>query len=366
MSILILYASAGNGHRRAAQAIYEAFINAGRKDIVLLDILDFTPFWFKQFYSKGYIKTITYAKWLWRYIYQVSNRPSKSLFLDSWHYFLNVLAARSLGEYIKRVNVEMVISTHFMANDVVAYYKNKYGCNCRLVCIVTDYVAHRFWYCSAVDQYYVGSEAVKKELVSLGVNPENVFISGIPVPASFLRTLPKELLLKELGLEDKFTILMLANAVRKELIIDTIKVLMRDTQIIVGCGRNESLIRELEPLQKISNLLKIYGMIENMDYMMSVADVLVTKPGGLVVSEAIIKKLPMVLVDPIPGQEEGNRDYLVSKGVAIYADSSVDLIRKLLMLKRDKQMLSNMQKVLESMSSGDIAGRIVEQLLSKE
>ena len=363
MAILVLYASAGNGHRRAAQGIYEAFISAGRKDVVMLDILDFTPMWFKKIYSSGYMSVINNAKWIWKFLFDLTNRPSHSIFVDSWHGLLNILATRSLGEYMKRVNVDLVVTTHFMANDVINHYRKKYVCSCRLACIVTDYVVHRFWYSDGVDKYFVGCEEAKQQLIGMGVLPEKISVTGISVPSSFLKTLPREQLLEHFGLEDKFTVLMLANAVRRELIVDTVKVLMRDTQIVVGCGKNEILRKELEPFQEISSNLKVFGMIDNMEYMMSVADIVVTKPGGLVVSEAMLKRLPMILVDPIPGQEEGNRDYLVQKGVALSANNSVDLIRQILRLKRDTELFNSMKKALESMPSGDISGRIVEELL---
>ncbi len=364
MAILILYASAGNGHRRAAQGLYEAFIASGRSDVVMMDILDFTPMWFKQVYSSGYMRVINKAKWLWRFLFDLTNRPSHSIFVDSWHGLLNIMAAKSLGEYIKQANIDLVVTTHFMANDVVTYYRKKFSCKCRLVCVVTDYVVHRFWYSKGVDKYFVGCEDAKQQLVGMGILGEKISVTGIPVPASFLKSMPRAQLLERFGLEDKFTVLMLANAVRKEIIIDAVKVLMRDTQIVVGCGKNVALRREIEAFQDISNNLKTFGMIENMEYMMSLADVLVTKPGGLVVSEAIMKALPMILVDPIPGQEEGNRDFLVKRGVALYADSSVDLIRNILKLKRDSEALMAMKSAFEKMPSGDISGRIVEELLT--
>lgn len=367
MSILILYASAGNGHRRAAQALYEGFILAGREDVVMLDILDFTPKWFKRFYSGGYGWVINNAKWLWRFAFDISNRSSRRSFLiDGWHSLLNVLATKSLGKYLRQGNVSLVVTTHFMANDVLAYYKRKSGCRCRLACVVTDYVVHRFWSEGKVDRYFVGCEEAKRELVAMGVEENKISVIGIPVPASFLRTLPREQIIERFGLENRFTVLMLASAVEPGLIIDSVKVLMRDTQVVVGCGRNERLRKELQPLQEISPTLKIYGMIDEMELMMSMANVLVTKPGGLVVSEAIVKRLPMVLVDPIPGQEEGNRDFLVNKGVAKYARGSVDLIRHILKLKQDKVELERMRLAFDSLPQGDVAGRIVEDLLSSE
>ena len=158
MAVLILYASAGNGHRRAAQGLYEAFIASGRSDVVMMDILDFTPLWFKQIYSSGYMKVINKAKWLWRFLFDLTNRPSHSIFVDSWHGLLNIMAAKSLGEYIRQANIDLVVTTHFMANDVVTYYRKKFSCRCRLVCVVTDYVVHRFWYSKGVDKVVINGE----------------------------------------------------------------------------------------------------------------------------------------------------------------------------------------------------------------
>ncbi len=363
MSIVILYASAGNGHRRAGQALYEAFIRAGRTDVVLMDILDFTPPWFKRFYADGYMWVVNNAKWLWRFAFDFSNR-SGSWLVDGWHSLLNVMATRRLGEYLRRANVSMVVSTHFMANDVVDFYRRKTGCDCYLSCVVTDYVVHRFWCEDGVDKYFVGCDLAKNQLVSMGVREEKISVKGIPVPAGFLRTLPREEVLRRFGLEDKFTVLVLANAVTPSIVVDAVKVLLRDTQLVVGCGRNDVLRRQLEDLKDLSPSLKVYGMIDEIELLMGIADVLVTKPGGLVVSEAIVKRLPMVLIDPIPGQEEGNRDFLVEKGVAVYARGSVDLIRQILRLKTEKGVLVSMKEAFSSLPSGDIAGRIVEELLS--
>ncbi len=365
MAILILYASAGNGHRRAAQAVYEAFISAGREDVTMIDILDFTPMWFKWIYSQGYMKMINRARWLWRYLFNLTNRPYRSFVIDFWHNLLNRMATRSLGRYLRQVDIDIVVTTHFMANDVVAHYRDKYSFGCKLVCVVTDYVVHRFWFSSKVDKYFVGCSGAKRQLMEMGVPEDRVTVSGIPVPASFLKTLPRELLLRELGLEDKFTILMLANAVRDDLIVDAVKVLMMDMQIIVGCGKNWRLQRKLEELAPLSSGLKVYGKIDHMDYAMSVADLIVTKPGGLVVSEAIVKRLPMVLIDPIPGQEEGNRDFVVESGMGLFAKGTVDLIRHILFLKHNPDKLSKMVERLDSMPSGDVAGRIVWEVLNE-
>ncbi len=363
MSILVLYASAGNGHRRAAEALYEAFILAGKEDVVLMDILDFTPGWFKRLYSDGYGWLISHAKSIWRFLFNFSNHPSPSIFVDTWHSLLNILATRQLRDYLKETEVSLVVTTHFMANDVISYYRQRAGCKCRLACVVTDYVVHRFWFERGVDKYFVGCDEAKEELVKMGVGEERISVIGIPVPHGFLRVLPRDQMLKKFGLEDRFTVLILANAVNPGLIVDVVKVLMRDVQIVVGCGKNDRLRKELEPLQDISPMLKVYGMIEEIELMMSVADVLVSKPGGLVVSEAIVKRLPMLLIDPIPGQEEGNRDFLVEKGVAYYAQGSVELIRHILRLKHNKEELDHMRSRFDSLPQGDIAGRIVKELL---
>ncbi len=362
MSILILYASAGNGHRRAGQALYESFINAGRSDVALLDILDFTPSWFRAIYRDGYQWVVNRAKWLWRLAFDLSNHP-KGFFIDSWHSFLNALVTTRLEEYLTATRPELIVSTHFMANDVLSRYKAKEWGRYRLTCVVTDYVVHRFWVSNGVDKYFVGCQGALEELVGMGVEKEKISVSGIPVPSAFLRTLPRESVLARLGLKDEFTILILANAIRPSMVVDAVKILMREVQIIVGCGRNVKLRKELEPLQDIAEGLKVYGMIDEMELVMSAADLLITKPGGLVVSEAIVKQVPMILVDPIPGQEEGNRDFLVSSNVALSATDSVDLARKVLELKRDPDQLTQLRKGFQSLPSGDVAGRIVQELL---
>ncbi len=362
MRVLILYASAGNGHRRAAQAVYEAFINAGHNDVSMLDILDFTPKWFKAFYSRGYMNIVTHAKWLWRFAYHMSDKGKGQFFPKSWRSFLNKMMARKLVHFLEEYKPDVIVSTHFMANDVISRFK-KEGCTCSLVSIVTDYTAHSFWVSDGVDHYFVAIDAVRDELISMGVDGNKITVSGIPVPQSFLKTGPREDLLGHFGLKDDFVALIIGGTVRTEMLIDTVKVLSRDMQMIVGCGKDTGLYDEIKPLEEVARGLKVYKIIDDMTKAMSVADAIVTKPGGLVVTEALTKRVPMILVDPIPGQEDGNRKIMAKLGAAFTGDNSIEVIKYLTLLKSSQEERERMKSAMQGLAQGDVAGRMFSHII---
>ncbi len=362
MRVLILYASAGNGHKRAAQAVYEAFVNAGHNEISILDILDFTPSWFKSFYSSGYMKIVTNAKWLWKLAYEISDKGKGRFFPKSWRSFINKMMARKLIGFLEEYKPDVIISTHFMANDVISMFKGNL-CNCSLVSIVTDYTAHSFWVSEGVDHYFAAIDAVKDELVYMGVPEHKITVSGIPVPQSFLEQLPREELLRYFGLSEGFVALMIGGTVRTEMLIDAVKVLSRDIQMIVGCGKDHKLYDEIKPLEDVAKGLKVYKMIDDMTKAMSVADAIVTKPGGLVVTESLTKRIPMILVDPIPGQEDGNRRIMTQLGAAFTANNSIDIIKYLTLLKSSQEQRDTMRQAMEGLAQGDVAGRIFSHIV---
>ena len=347
MKTLIVYAKAGAGHRRAAEAVLAAFKRKGQeKDVVLIDCLDYTNPWFKKFYPQVYIFLVRFLSPLWAAIYYVlENRFVYSLIrplrrLNNW------LVSKRFVEFLKKERPKVVISTQFFASEVVAALKRKKEIDSVLISVVTDFGAHTFWESEDVDIFIVASDDTKKDLISRNIPEEKIRVLGIPIEPP-LKDFDKAELRKEIGLKgdisplsfepsvllSQFTILIAGGGFGvgpiKELVfsLETLNPEVRDkVQLLVVCSRNKKLHEEMKSIaSKLKIDSKIFGFVPDLYKMMVVSQVIISKSGGLTTSESLACGLPMIIISPIPGQESKNCDLLVKKGAAIRIDGPLEI-----------------------------------------
>ena len=210
---------------------------------------------------------------------------------------------------------DAVITTQFLSAEVCAYLKREGKIKSKVICVVTDFDVHRIWVNEGIDVYTGACDYTKNKLFALGVPPENVFATGIPTDAKFAQNPDTLALKKKLGLQDGLTILIATGSFGMGPIEELMK-LLENYQLLVVCGHNRELYERLKPRARKNT--HILGLVDNMDELMSVCDVMVTKPGGLSIAEALVKKLPMIFFSAIPGQETNNikvlDSYEVSQG----------------------------------------------------
>ena len=380
MKTLIVYAKAGAGHRRAAEAVYEAFKRKGQeKDVVLVDCLDYTNAWFKYFYPRSYLFLVRFLSFVWAGIYYaLENRTFYSLIKPLRH-LNNRLVSKRFADFLKKERPKVVISTQFFASDVVATLKRRKEIDSILISVVTDFGAHTFWESEDVDTFIVASEDTKNDLISRNIPEEKIRVLGIPIEPP-LKQFDKAQLRREIGFKEdssslsfelralsKFTVLIVGGGFGvgpiKELVFSLENLsdeTRRRLQLIVVCSRNKKLYEEMKNIAlKLKIDAKIFGFVPDLYKMMAASDVIISKSGGLTTSESLGQNIPMIIISPIPGQETKNCDLLVGHGAAIRIDQPFEIKGTIEELVKSpeklEKMCQNALRLARPNSADDIA-----------
>jgi len=332
MKILVVYATAGAGHKKAAEALYKGLLDRGYNDTVYLDVLDYTNSYYKNSYSQLYTYLITHLPWLWGLSFWVTDVQAVNPLIRILRRIHNTIHASRFHRYLIEQQFDVILSTHFFPNEVAGHLKQSGQISAKVICSVTDFDVHRIWITPGVDMYTVASEWTRRKMIAMGIDENRILVTGIPVLTKFAA--PKDIpgLKKKLNLDPQAFTLLLATGSFGIGPIEAIIEQLKGFQIIVVCGHNRSLYERLSGKEK--KLVKICGLVDNMDELMAVADVMVTKPGGLSISEALISGLPLIFFNAIPGQESHNIKVLDEHGIG-HAPRRIEDIRVILTALRD-------------------------------
>jgi processive 1,2-diacylglycerol beta-glucosyltransferase len=366
--LLILSVSAGAGHVRAAQAI-EAAARAASPPLAAthLDLLTLVPADFRRLYGQQYIKLVDRLPQLWSYLYAKSDRPSRDTLIGKLKRAAEKLNTRRLFAEIERLGPEAILCTHFLPAELLSRQRARMTKRARLPPLwvqVTDFDVHALWVHPHVDRYCVASEEVAFRLADRGVPCARIAVTGIPVMPQFGQRLDRGTCARELGIDaGKFTVLMMAGGAGVGALDELAARLLRlpnELQLVALAGRNEPLLTRLRKLARAHpGKLFPLGFTTTVERVMAAADLVVTKPGGLSVSECLARGKPMLLVSPIPGQEERNADYLLEAGAAIKAVDAATLEFKLAALLAEPARLRAMSEAAHRIARPDAAAEVV-------
>jgi len=317
--ILILYASAGSGHKKAAEAIFHS-LPKDQYEATLSDIGDFMPSFFSKVYSDGYLFLISHFQWMWGFFYFLSDTKWLSLINVNFRKFSDNMMCHSLIKHLCDKKYDCVISCHFLASAIVATAKEKYNCQTRLITVVTDFGVHNFWINSKTDIYCCASEATKNTLIQKGIDPQTIRVTGIPLDKKFREVQGRAVLEAELGLEKgMFTCLLATGGIGAGPIEEIVESLKGNVQLLVVCGKNKKLFNKLK--EKNYPHVHCFEFVDYMQKLMRVSDCIVTKAGGLTVTECLSMALPMIFFFIIPGQEMHNARMIEDANAGLIADS---------------------------------------------
>ncbi|HEU5135933.1 MAG TPA: glycosyltransferase [Steroidobacteraceae bacterium] len=365
MKLLIFSVSAGAGHVRAADAIVKA-AEAAHPPLAAthIDLLSLVPKEFRKFYGEQYIKLVEKLPQLWSYLYAKSDRPSRDSLVGRLKRAAEKLNTRKLNAEIERLAPDLILCTHFLPAELLSRQRGKGRRLPPLWVQVTDFDVHALWIHPHVDRYCVASEEVAFRLADRGIPREKISITGIPVMPQFSAPLERAVCARELSLApEKFTVLMMAGGAGVGSLDELAERLLRlpdEMQLVALAGRNADLLKRLQALaKKHPGRLFPLGFTTTVERLMTAADLVVTKPGGLSVSECLAKRRPMLLVSPIPGQEERNADYLLEAGAAIKAVDGATLGFKLARLLADRPRLAAMAAAAERIGRPQAAADVV-------
>lgn len=336
MKILVIHASAGAGHLKAAEALYHGIKKSTDHDVFLVDALDYSSFLFKRFYKETYFFLISKIPWMWGFSFWLLDLSWLQPLVRIVRRVHNVLNTKKLHRFLCEEKFDCILMTHFMPTEVAAALKRKGRISSKLITVVTDFDVHKIWLADGIDVYAAASDWTKEKLKRIGIVQEQIFVSGIPTDEKFSVSVDVSSLRKKLGLrENLFTVLVATGSFGIGPIEEIVNVL-EGFQIIVVCGHNKSLYKKLSA--EHSNLVNVLGLVDNMHELMAASDAMVTKPGGLSISEALVSQLPLIFFNAIPGQETGNIKVLKAHGIGISGCSINQIGKELEKMKSSKDV----------------------------
>jgi processive 1,2-diacylglycerol beta-glucosyltransferase len=365
-SILILHATAGAGHTRAAQAIAVALKLSGEA-CELVDILDCTPALFRRMYVKSYIELVQKAPELWGYLYDRSDvaRPATSKRVRARLAF-NQLNSLPFKKLLKEIAPKAIVCTHFLPLELLSDLKGRGKIDTPVHAVVTDVSAHALWVYPNIDCYHVATRAAARELGQKGFPAERIRVTGIPVDPVFAERVSAPTARAKLGLPEKPTALLLAGGFGVGPMMQALESFRgsrAEISLVAVAGKNAALEAKCRALAaKLPVPAAVHGFVTNIHELMDAADLIVTKPGGLTTMEVLAKGKPMALVLPIPGQEQRNCEYLLEAGAAVrlydVADAAFYLEAWLADADRMKRMRAAAKAIARPHAAHEIAAAV--------
>jgi processive 1,2-diacylglycerol beta-glucosyltransferase len=365
MRVLIATVTAGGGHLAAAAALDEAWRALRPADVV--DQVDLSKFFsplHRKIVSDGYVKLVNHAPELWGMVFAKTDRPKAARALNRVRAIFPSNSRHRFGRYVRQFRPDVVLCTHYFPLETLAHLRHKRGGPRPLaVSVVTDFEAHALWMDACVDLYCVAAEETKARLVARGAAAEDVAVTGIPISGRFSAKLNLKALRKSLGLRDDLPVLLVPSGgfgmgPVAEILAELDKV-EQPFQTVVVTGRNAELRRELAA-QDRKHSTKVLGFATNMHELMAVADLLITKPGGLTSSEALALGKPLFILNPIPGQEAANSDFLLEHGAAAKVNRVEDLPYRIEQLLGSKK-LAEMGRAAKALGRPGAARDVVNE-----
>lgn len=349
--VLVLSASVGAGHLRAAQAVELALKETAPDAAVRnVDVLQLTNPAFRHLYGKAYLDLVNRAPHLLGWMYDLLDQPHRP---GSARDRLRLLVERmNLRKFLRLIEAEpwdVAVCTHFLPAELIAYLRREGRTQLPQITVTTDFETHRLWVNQPCERYFTATEEGARYLQRWGVPPADTRVSGIPIHPVFATPKSQAECRARHGLgADRPVILQLAGGFGvgpvKELSRSLLSI-EQPVELVVVTGKNAKLKAELaETMEAGRHRLHVLGFTEQIDELMAAADVVVSKPGGLTTSEVLARGAAMVIVNPIPGQEARNSDYLLESGAAIKVNNPATLAFKVAGLLADEGRLRQLRE----------------------
>lgn len=365
--VLIFSASYGGGHRRVSHAVEMAIsdLDKGIKTQVI-DLFEVISPVVNKFNAYTYVTTMRKAPWLYGWVYELSYDLSLNNFINR---MASKIGLVKLQRLLEDLNSKVILSTYPTYGGMLSELKRRGLVNLVSTVVITDFVAHSQWIHPHVDKYFVPSDEVKYHLIKKGILPEMIQITGIPISRDFLLPVDRTEVLKEYGLRDNVPVILVMAGIfgmtRGVIeICEAIKEVTMDVQTVVLCGNDKKLFRKLTDTFSDKGVIKpIFGQVE-VHKLMDIASFLISKSGGITVSEALAKELPILIYKPLPGQEYHNAVFLSKTGAGIIAKNKGELKNILKFLLADKGCLNQMKEAIRLIKKPEAAMDVAKKLLS--
>jgi processive 1,2-diacylglycerol beta-glucosyltransferase len=367
--IAILSVSAGAGHVRAAQALQAAAEKwYPGLETVHIDLMELVPKLFKTIYADTYIKVVERHPAFWGYLYNKSDHEKVDSALSRLRIAIERLNTGKLKKVLADINPDHVICTHFLPAQLLSRKVGKGTFDKPVWVQVTDFDVHALWIQPHISGYFVASEEVAWRMVERGIPADHIRVSGIPIMPVFGEQYDRATCAAEFGLDpSKSTLLMMSGGAGVGSIGELAERLLRlegDFQLVALAGKNEGLLLVLKALAtRYPGRLFPMGFTRVIERIMAVSDLAITKPGGLTTSECLAVGLPMIVVSPIPGQEERNADFLLENGAALKACDAGALAWRVDRLLREPERMAVMHSRALGLGRPDAAREVLAIVL---
>lgn len=358
--ILILTASFGGGHNKAANNLKTKLLEEDYQ-VEIVDILKEISEKVDNVVIEGYLKIINKTPDLYGILYKTSNfnqNVTPSVFTKPFSVFLS----NKLIPILEEIQPDIIIGTHVFAIGIVEYLKVKNLFDGKFISIITDFITHKMYFSQAVDYYIVASEFTKEKMCNQGIKKEKIFTYGIPIADEFkLKTHEKK---------EGFNILTMFGALGLDHFSDYIIPILdiaEDIKITMVCGKNEKLKEKLS--QKYSlfvnqGRLEIIGFTSEISRLMEENQILISKPGGLTVTEAIIKNIPIIVPFFIPGQEEENLEFILEEEIGVFAEDLNGILKEIKKFYNNRRKIQYMSENMYELSKSFSVEKIINLINS--
>ena len=371
MKILFLSVTAGQGHNQAAKGIMQRMTDRGHS-CKLIDTLDYIEPMLGEAVDKGFRALVANMPKAFGVGYNMAQRAEENFEITTRvTQLVSDVACRRLIEVFESFQPDVVVCTHCMAAQIASSVYGMGKCNAARIGILTDYTLHPYWKGVNLDALVTPSEQLHYGIMQAGMPERILKPCGIPIDPKFGKVIDKAEARKSIGIPDMPTVLIMGGSMGNGDVVSAIERLDQlplDFQMVVVCGSNEKLKSKLDEMLTVKKLT-VYGYSKVVDVLMSASDLIVTKPGGLTVSESIAKALPMVLIDPIPGQEERNMDFLTNHGMAMRTSKYVTVdavVWQLLSHPERRELMLKAQAIFGKPNATDDLQALIESFENRE
>lgn len=364
--IILMYISEVSGHHSATLAIEKAIkVISNHTEVLNINAFNYTNPISEKIVNRIYIGVIKRTPQVWDYLYDNPTIVKKiEKVKETIHRFNSPKLKTLFDEFMP----DAVVCTQAFPCGMVADFKKTYNSNLPLVAVLTDYIPHSYWIYDTINYYITPSDEVTQRLITKGVPNEKIRALGIPIDPVFCQKVLKNKIIKNLGLKLNIpTVLIMGGGQGLgpiKTIVESLEQVNLEFQEIIVTGINRRLYKSLKRrVKKYKKNILLFGYVDNIHELMSICDIIITKPGGITTAEALAKRLPMVIINPIPGQEASNTEYLTEKQAAIKLDEAQDLSVVIEDLLRNPNKLKLFSEAAERISKPSASLDIAKLLL---
>jgi len=362
-----MYISEVSGHHNATLAIEKALkMLSPQAEILNINAFNYTNPISEKVVNRIYLSLIKRAPAVWHYLYDNQKVVKRIEKLKNMVHRFNSPKLKNLFD---RFRPDAVVCTQAFPCGMVADYKSTYESELPLVGVLTDYIPHSYWIYDKVDYYITPSEEISARLSQRGVPATKIKSYGIPFDPAFNAVVDRSHILQKLKLDAHLPNILIMGGGQGlgpiKTIIKSLDRIKLPFQEIIITGTNKKLYKSLEKRQKkYRKTMRIFTYVNNINELMEISNIIITKPGGVTTAEALSKKLPMLIIKPIPGQEANNANYLSEKKAAIKIKEPKDVQHVVEGLLKDPLKLKLISESAASISKPNASLNIAKLLLS--